>query len=122
MVRVNGKEMIFGTWFTLANEGNAVIDVPQFPAIHFTILPWDGETWSWSENQKDLVDRMNWEQVIEVKIDQQMRISAPYLLEHKTHTQDFTIDLPSVGKFTCQLIRQQVSGTMLVHIAIYRDA
>jgi hypothetical protein len=123
MVHVNGKEMIFGTWFTIQNDGSAVADLPVFPGqtMRFEIKPWTGEPPT-PQNERDKVDRMNWEQGVSLKQNgNELHFLMPYLLEYKSHVQVFNFEVPAVGKVEGHLIRQQVSGAMLVHVALYLE-
>lgn len=121
MTHVNGKEMIFGTWFTILHEGSAVVDLPYLPgfSIEFEIMPWKGDA---PQNPKEKTQRMTWEQNITFNIvDKKLHFVAPYLMEIKSHPNTFYFDFGGPQKVMGHLIRQQVMGAMIVHIAMYLE-
>lgn len=123
MVSVNGKEMIFGTWFTIENEGSAVVDLPMAPGftMRLEILQWPGEDVH-AKGEAAIVERMNWEQQLHIKMnDKEVHVLMPYLMQYKAEVASLGFDLLSVGKVTGHLVRQQVQGAMLVHLALYLE-
>lgn len=121
MVKVNGKDMIFGTWFTIQNEGSAVVDLPMLPGhtLRCEIKPWPGEN-PWPKDIMEETERKNWEQDVSVKwVGQELHVLMPYLLQYKTDVREISFNIKPGGTVECQVIRQQVSGAMIVHIAMY---
>lgn len=120
MIRVNGKEMIFGTWFTISNEGSAVLDLPfAGRTMRCEIKHWHTDN-PWPKNMKEEVERKTWEQDVSIKwVDQELHVLMPYLLQLATDVREFSFNLTAESEIECHLTRQQLSGTMIVHVAMY---
>jgi len=122
MVQVNGKDLAFGTWFTIQHEGSATVDLPLEPGLkaRFEIKPWTGNP-NFSQNIKDEVERKNWEQDVRVVANgNELHVLMPYLLAYVADIRTGDFGISTGERIDFHLVRQQVMGAMLVHIAFYR--